>query len=144
MLKAVAYFTDRLCGLVVRVPWLHIQGPGFLSRLYQVFWEVVVLELGPLSLVSTSKELLGRKISDSGLEVRDYDCGDPPHWLRDNPPSEKAGTNFADKRRSLGRYSSLATQATEFVCLLISQRYFSVSNTVINFLFFFISCKFTI
>jgi hypothetical protein len=32
--------------------------------------------------------------------------GDPTRWLRDTPLS--AGTNFADKRRSLGRFSSLA------------------------------------
>jgi hypothetical protein len=33
---------------------------------------VVGLERGPLSLVSTTEELLGRKSSGSGLEIRDY------------------------------------------------------------------------
>jgi hypothetical protein len=37
-------------------------------RRYQIFWEVVGLERGPLSFVSTIKELLGRKCSSSILE----------------------------------------------------------------------------
>jgi hypothetical protein len=65
------------------------------------------LKRGPLSLVNTTEELLGRKRSGSGLEIRDYGRRDPPRWLRDTPLSEEVSTNFADKRRSLGRYSSL-------------------------------------
>jgi hypothetical protein len=37
----------------------------------------VGLERGSLSLVSTIEELLGRKISGSGLETREYSRGDP-------------------------------------------------------------------
>jgi hypothetical protein len=44
---------------------------------YQMLWEVVGLERGPLSLVSTVDELLGRKSSGSGLENRDYSRRDP-------------------------------------------------------------------
>jgi hypothetical protein len=35
------------------------------------------LEMDPLSLVSTIEELLERKSSDSGLEIRDYGRRDP-------------------------------------------------------------------
>jgi hypothetical protein len=51
----------------------------------------VGLERSPISLVSTIEELLGRKSSGSGIESREY-----------------GRRNFADKRRSLIRYSSLA------------------------------------
>jgi hypothetical protein len=54
--------------------WLQIQRSGFDSRHYQIFWEVVGLERGPLSLVSTTEELLGRKSSGTGLENRDCGC----------------------------------------------------------------------
>jgi hypothetical protein len=38
--------------------WLQIQSPGFDSRRYHIFWEVVGLERGPLSLLRISEELL--------------------------------------------------------------------------------------
>jgi hypothetical protein len=41
-IKSVVNIFDRLCGLVLRD-----------FQLYQIFWEVVGLERGPLSLVST-------------------------------------------------------------------------------------------
>jgi hypothetical protein len=36
--------------------WLQIQRSGFGSRRYQIFWEVVGLEHGPLSLLSTKEK----------------------------------------------------------------------------------------
>jgi hypothetical protein len=90
------------CGLVVRVPGLQIQRSGFNSPLYQIFREVVDLERGPLSLMSAIEELLGRKSSDFGLE---YARSDPSRLSRGTPLSTKVGTNFSDKRPSLGRYT---------------------------------------
>jgi hypothetical protein len=85
--------------------WLQIQRSGFDSRRYHVFWELVGPERVPLSLVNTVEELLGWKISGSGLERLEYGHRDPSCWT---PSIPKIGTNFADKRRSLGWYSSLA------------------------------------
>ena len=48
----------RLCGLVVRVYGYRYRGLGFDSRRYQIFWVVVGLERGPLSLVRSIDELL--------------------------------------------------------------------------------------
>jgi hypothetical protein len=94
---------------VVRVPGYRSRGPGFDFRRYHIFWEVVGLERGPLSLVSTTEELLGRKSSVSGLEIREYGRRGFAALTAWHPPlSTKLGTNIADKRRFLGRYSSLA------------------------------------
>jgi hypothetical protein len=56
---------------VARVPGYRSRGPGFNSRYYKMFLEIVGLERGPLSLVSTTEELLGRKRSDFDLETRE-------------------------------------------------------------------------
>jgi hypothetical protein len=92
------HIEDRLCGLVVRVSGCRFRGPGFDSQHYQIFLEVVGLELGLLSLVSTIEELLGRKVT-------------APVWITKkgsvvlttlHPLSaKKVGTNFDEKRRSL-------------------------------------------
>jgi hypothetical protein len=78
--------------------WLYIKRSGCDSRRYHIFWEVVGLERGPLSLVSTIEELLGRKSSGSGLENREYGRRDSSRWSRGTPLSTKVDTNFAGNR----------------------------------------------
>jgi hypothetical protein len=73
---------DHLCGLVVSAPGYWTRGPGSISGATRFFWEVVGLDRGPLSLVSTSKELLERKSSSSGLENREYGRRDTSRWPR--------------------------------------------------------------
>jgi hypothetical protein len=94
--------------------WPQIQRSGFDSRLYQIFWEVVGLERGPLSLVSTIKELLGRKRSGSGLENREYGRRVSSRWPRGILyPQNLAITSLTWGGSSVGIVRS-RTQATEF------------------------------
>jgi hypothetical protein len=44
---------------------------------YQIFREIVGLERGPLSLVTTIEEVLERKSSSSGVESREYGRREP-------------------------------------------------------------------
>jgi hypothetical protein len=53
---------DRLCGLVVKFLTTGAGVPGSIPGHYQEK-KVVGLERGPLSLVSTTEELLGRKVA---------------------------------------------------------------------------------
>jgi hypothetical protein len=85
--------------------WLQNQGSGFDSRRYQIFWVVVGLERGPLSLVSTNEELLERKNSGSGLESREYGRRGPSRWPRGTVYPQKLALTSPT---ILGRHSSLA------------------------------------
>jgi hypothetical protein len=57
----VCYLCGRLCGLVVRVLGYRSVGPGCIPGTTRK--KVVGLERGPLSLVSTTEELLDRKVA---------------------------------------------------------------------------------
>jgi hypothetical protein len=80
--RACVVKTYILSGLVVRVPGYRCWGPGFDSRRYQIFWEVVGLERDPLSLVRIIEELLEWKSSGSGLKNRINGRGEPLRWPR--------------------------------------------------------------
>jgi hypothetical protein len=54
-------YTDRLCGLMVRVLGYRSGGPGSIPGTTRK--KVVGLERGSLSLVSTTEELLDRKVA---------------------------------------------------------------------------------
>jgi hypothetical protein len=72
-----------------------------------MFSEVMGLELGPLGFVSTIEELLGRKSSGSSLETENT-AVEIRHADHVASSIRNFGTDFADKERTLGRYSSLA------------------------------------
>jgi hypothetical protein len=91
---------DRLlCGLVVRVPGCRSRGLR-----YQIFWEVVGLERGPPSFVSTIEE----------LEIEITAVEDASRWPRGILYLQTlALTSLTIYCRSFGIVSS-QTQATEF------------------------------
>jgi hypothetical protein len=105
---------DLLFDLVVRVPDYRSIGPAFDFRDYQIFWEVVGLERGPLSLMSTTEELPGRNSIGSGLENREYGREHSLRWPRDTlSPQKLALTSLTSSGRSVGIVRS-RTKATVF------------------------------
>jgi hypothetical protein len=98
---------------VVRVPGYRSRGLRFDSRRYQIFCELVGLERGPLSLVSTIEELLERKSSGSGPKSREYEHRDPSRRPRGTLyPPKLALTSPKSGGRSVGIVLSW-TRATE-------------------------------
>jgi hypothetical protein len=90
-----------------------MQRSGFDSRYHQIFREVVDLERGPLSLVSTIEELLEKEGSCSGLENREYGRGDPLHLPRGILYPSKLAVTSPSGGRSVSIVRSW-TKAKEF------------------------------
>jgi hypothetical protein len=67
----------------------------------------VSLERGPLSLVSTTEKLLGRKSMGSGLENWDYSHKGSAALTTLHHLSVKVGNNLTDKRQSFVPYNLL-------------------------------------
>jgi hypothetical protein len=100
--------------------WLQIHSSGFDSRRYQIFWEVIGLERGPLSLLITIEELLGRNSSGSGLERREYDRWNLMRWPRDTFCSQKlALTSLTSGGRSVGIVRSRTKATKLLICLIL-------------------------
>jgi hypothetical protein len=80
----------------------------------------VGLERDPLSLVSTTEELLGRKNSGSGLESREYESRDPSRQANDTHSIRKtlALASPTSRGRSVGIVRS-RTKATEFSAVIL-------------------------
>jgi hypothetical protein len=61
-MNVIVLSSDCLCGIVVRVLSYRYRGPGSIRDTTRKK-KVVGLEQGPLSLVSTTDELLDRKVA---------------------------------------------------------------------------------
>jgi hypothetical protein len=87
--------------------WLQIQKPGLDSRHYQQ-----KKSSGSGTESAQPREYnwgaTWEKSSGSCLENREYGSRDPSRWPHGIFYPQKFGNHFSDKRRSLGRYSSLA------------------------------------
>jgi hypothetical protein len=101
---------DRLCGLVVRVPAYRSRGPASILSSGSGTGSTQPRE-DNLGAIWRKLRLRSRKPKLTAAGIR---CADHV--------TAKVGPNFADKRRSLGRYSSLV-DSSHGVCLyLIWQR----------------------
>jgi hypothetical protein len=106
---------DRLCGLVVRVSGYRYRSRGIDSRRYHIFWVVVGLERGPLSLVRSTEKLHEQKSSGSRsrkqrLTAVGNRCADHVIPLY---PQKLAISSPTGGGRSVGIVRS-RTEATEF------------------------------
>jgi hypothetical protein len=104
---------DRLCGLVVVRVLGYRSGrlgsiPGTTRFSGKKKRKVVGLERGPLILMSTTEELLDRKVAASVSKTERIRSEGSVTLTTWHSLSAQFGNRFSDKRLSLGRYSSLA------------------------------------
>jgi hypothetical protein len=88
--------------------WLQIQRSGFDSRRYQIFWEVVGLERVHSALWVQLRSYLEEKVAAPVWKSKNTAVGIRHSGHMALSISENVGTDFAHKRLSLGRYSSIA------------------------------------
>jgi hypothetical protein len=92
-----------------------------------MFWKVVGLARGPLSLVSTLEEQ--EKLADPIYNIEVTDVVDPPRWLRDTPLSlypQKLPLSLPTSGGRSVRIVHSRTQATELVCFFLFYCYISI------------------
>ena len=112
--------SQYLCGLVVRVSGYRYRGPGFDPRRYQIFWVVVGLERGQLSLVRSNwgatwiKKSSSSRFRKQRLTAVGNRCANHVTPLY---PQKLAPTSPTGGGRSVGMVRS-RTRATEFSLVL--------------------------
>jgi hypothetical protein len=102
LIRRISY-SYRLCGLVVRILGYRSWGPGSIPGTTRKKKYVVGLERGPLSLVSTTEELLDRKVAapvykteTTGVGIRHVDHVAPSIRKRLAITSPTSGGSLAD------------------------------------------------
>jgi hypothetical protein len=83
----------------------------------------VSLERGPLSLVSAIEELLGRNSRGSGLENREYGCGNQLRWPCDTLYQQKLALTSPICGSRLVGIVRLRTKTSEFLLYIIKSPY---------------------